>query len=183
MQKFFYIIIIYLLINILFISSNVFAEHGEKGSKAPPVVLRDINGRLFFLSKLVGERTLKNKRKKAIVLSFFATWCQPCKEKIPILQSLEKKWKPLGIEILMVGFKEAQPPLEKFAKQFGLKLTLLVDKYGITAKRYGVKALPILFVVDGNGIIQKVIKGTHPNFKDILDNVFKDIIEDKVQTE
>ena len=180
MKKFIHTLLSILLISILIICSTAYGNPGETGSKAPPVVLRDINGKLFFLSKLVGDRVLETKRKKAIVLSFFATWCQPCKEEIPILQSLVKKWNPQNIEIYMVGFKEAQAPLEKFAKQFDLKLTLLVDKYGITAKRYGVKALPKLFVIDGKGIIKKVIKGAKPNLKNILNESFKEIIDNKL---
>src|SRR5512147_2941941 len=71
---------------------------------APMFSLRDIKEADFYLSDLVG--VARNKNNNGVILSFFASWCVPCRSELPLINSLVDELKDKGIKIVIVGFKE-----------------------------------------------------------------------------
>lgn len=140
---------------------------GEVGSPAPSFVLRDLDGRLFSFSKHCGKDVPEEQR-KVFLLTFFATWCEPCKKEIPIMTKILQEWGDRGVEVLYIGFRQGNKKLKPFAKEHNLNMPILGDKYGVTAKNYGVNSLPRSFIVDKDGIIQCHVRGALENLEEVL---------------
>jgi thiol-disulfide isomerase/thioredoxin len=156
-------VMIFVLV-ILISSSFAIAENDlTVGDIAPTFYLKDINGNDFFLRNFCGEklrRPWKNKKKHIIVLSFWATWCAPCQKEVPILQNVALNYKDKNVKVLLVNVGEEANKVKKFIKEHHYQLPVLMDGFKVVSeKKYGVKTLPKLFVIDPNGLIQQINKG------------------------
>jgi peroxiredoxin len=101
--------------------------------------------------------------KKRLVVSFWASWCGPCRMEMPVLRQFyeEQRKKSDRFEILAISIDEERAPAEKFAKEMKLPFPVLLDLSNSTAHAYQVDSIPMLFVIDENG---KVIFG-HTGFE------------------
>jgi phosphonate transport system substrate-binding protein len=170
--------VLYFLVVLLSLTVNIdsFARSiGEVGSPAPSFVLRDLDGKLFSFSKLCGKDVPEEQR-KVFVLTFFATWCEPCKEEIPIMKKILQEWGDRGVEVLYIGFRQGNKKLRPFAKENNLNMTILGDKYGVTAKKYGVNSLPRSLIVDKDCIIQSHVRGALKNLEEVLTGKLSEIL-------
>lgn len=126
----------------------------QAGETAPTFFLRLSTGKSFFMTKMVGPRA---KEPKPIVLSYFATWCIPCKKEIPQLEILQKKYP--GVGIYLVDVNEPPDLVAAYIDEYEIGLKVLLDRYGKVATKYGVVNeqgvgnLPTLFIIDEDGTI------------------------------
>jgi peroxiredoxin len=111
---------------------------------APDFSLTDLSGRNFRLSDYRG---------KVIVLDFWATWCDPCKQEIPHFIELQARYAAQGLQVLGVSMDDDEPPVRQFQQQYKMNYPVamgspkLADQYG------GILGLPITFVIDRKGRI------------------------------
>jgi thiol-disulfide isomerase/thioredoxin len=132
------------------------------GCEAPTFALPSIDGEYVTLRDFCGEQLRKpwiNKTKYIIVISFFATWCEPCKKEIPHLEKLQEEFKDQTIKFYLVDVGEEKEAVNNYLKQAGVKLQVLLDRYQKTAEKYDALTLPRLYVLDKNGLIQRKQKG------------------------
>ncbi len=137
------------------------------GEPAPPFSMRDLDRKTFSLSDYVGQGA--KDPHKAVVMAFFATWCQPCKKEIPIVKTLFQKWDKKGVAFVYVGLSQGQKDLEPFAKEAELPWPVVPDAFGLLGRRYGASQLPHLFVIDGDGRIAFQHRGIAPDLKALVD--------------
>jgi cytochrome c biogenesis protein CcmG, thiol:disulfide interchange protein DsbE len=102
-----------------------------------------------------GKLSLSSFRGKPVVLNFWASWCQPCKEELPLL---ENTWKQLqaqhkGIVFLGINFQESSTDAARFLQQYGITYLAGLDTDGSIANKYNVTSLPQTFFIDRNGTI------------------------------
>ena len=109
---------------------------------APPLEATDLNGRAWSLPALKG---------RAVVLNFWASWCEPCRAEMPTLQQLADFYGDDRLVVLAVNFKEAPGPAGRFATRTGLKLPVLLDREGEIARRWEVKIFPTTVLVGADG--------------------------------
>ncbi len=124
----------------------------QVGEKAPGFSTNTLEGKRVALKEY-----WEQKRHKAIVLSFFATWCQPCKEDLKYLQTLQEQLESRGFLALAVHTQDPSAKTEavkKFLDDLRVNLPVLLDEYGIIGKRYGVIALPCNVLIDKEGILR-----------------------------
>lgn len=122
-----------------------------KGGTAPEVVATDVvTGEVVRLSSLRGQ---------PVMLNFWATWCGPCRQEMPDMQTLQTEMDG-RIRILAIGGdgKEAPGKLEAFGKSLGLTFTILHDG-GEAARTYRILGLPTTFFVDSTGVLQARVTG------------------------
>lgn len=103
--------------------------------------------------------TLSDYRGKVIVLTFWATWCEPCKKEMPEIQAAYEKHKEDGLVVLAVNFGEKRDAAKAFMDQMGLTFPVLMDRRANIAERYAVVSLPVTFFIDKDGIIRERVFG------------------------
>ena len=127
------------------------------GELAPVFALRAVNG------DVIGENTVAVDRyfgsdaklaKKAVLISFFATWCEPCKRELPFLAALYDTYKDKGVMVVSVSIDrepEQIDVIKSLATGANAKYPVLSDRFNIVAKRYMVSKLPLVYVVSPDG--------------------------------
>ncbi|MBI5495795.1 MAG: TlpA family protein disulfide reductase [Deltaproteobacteria bacterium] len=118
-------------------------------------------------TKVVDMAALTNGSKKAVILSFFATYCEPCKKELPFLGRMYEKYKDQGLSVVVVSIDQKQEDIQKagdLAKEHNLLYPVASDRFNIVAKRYGVKRLPCLYILDGAGKVSMVNTGYSEEF-------------------
>jgi len=118
------------------------------GDPAPEIALPSVNGELVRLSDFRG---------RPVLVSFGASWCVPCQEEVPLLQSLHDS-QPEPV-VLFVDVGEDQPTVQEFVDDYGITFTILVDQNDEAARDYGLYSIPLAVFIDKDGLVQSVIFG------------------------
>lgn len=120
------------------------------GGATPPLALRDLEGR---------EHKLADYKGKVVVLNFWATWCDPCREEMPSMQRLQDKLAGKPFVVLAVDYGEGAPRINDFLKKFPVKFTVLLDRDTSAATAWKVKVLPTTLVIDPEQKVRFVAVG------------------------
>jgi thiol-disulfide isomerase/thioredoxin len=102
---------------------------------------------------------LKQFADKVVYLDFWASWCAPCKKSFPALNALHQKLKTQGFEVLAVNLDEDKALAEKFLQDVPVDFTVLHDAKGEWSDQYVVETMPTSFIIDKNGVVQKIHHG------------------------
>ena len=142
--------ILILLLFSLTLLSSVHAQP-QIGEKAPGFITSTLDGKRIALKDYWEQQG-----KKVLVLSFFATWCHPCKEDLRYLQKVQDQHGDKGLQVLAILTQDSSKDsvVKEFMGKLGVSLSVLTDEYGIIGKRYSVTALPCNFLVDKEGILK-----------------------------
>jgi peroxiredoxin len=121
------------------------AAASTAGHDAPDFVLTDLQGHTVKLSDLRG---------KAVVLNFWATWCPPCKEEIPWLVDLQKRYGSQGLQIVGINMDDGDPKdVVKFAAENSINYPILYGQDKVADLYGGIDYLPTTFYIDRNGVV------------------------------
>jgi Thiol-disulfide isomerase and thioredoxins len=102
---------------------------------------------------------LRELRGKVVVLNFWATWCEPCRDEMPSLQRLRTKMSAKPVEVLTVNYGEFPQRIEPFMKKQNIDLPVLLDTQKDAAKAWNAGGLPITFIVDRQGEVRYWVFG------------------------
>jgi thiol-disulfide isomerase/thioredoxin len=117
----------------------------------------------FVLADLNGDdMTLAEQRGKVVFLNFWATWCGPCREEMPSMQTLYDELKDEGFEIVAVNVREDRDTASGFVEANGFTYPVLLDLDGRVTIRYGIRAYPTTYIVDRDGHVL----GVRPGYND-----------------
>jgi thiol-disulfide isomerase/thioredoxin len=134
---------------------------------APFFSLRDSTGSNFFMSSYIGQT--RTQPVKGIIISFFASYCKPCRHELPVLNSLVEELKKKGIEVVIIGYDEGFDHVSKLLDEIGVdKPIILADMYGKVGKKYGVRYLPMTFFLDADGRVKYIIRGELPDLEKMI---------------
>ena len=123
------------------------------GTAAPDIDLRTLGGARFQLSALRGH---------PVVMTFWGTWCPPCRDELPELADLYRKHHAAGLEIVAVnqGDQERRTSdVQHFVDQLSIPFTVVIDPRGRTRRNYRLIGLPTTVFVDTAGVIRRVVSG------------------------
>ena len=146
------------------------------GDPAPTFYVRDIEEKNFFFSDTL-------KLEKPTVLSFFATWCIPCRAEMPELDTLSQSYKNINFYLVNVSgltrgrakMTEDPEKVKMMVDKLDVNLKVLMDKYGKVAEKYGVASLPRLIVIDQKSTVHYIHDGYAPGdekkLKEVLDKL------------
>jgi len=135
-----------------------------KGRIAPDFELKTTRGERFQLSEIVG--------KKIIVLNFFATWCGPCREEMPELNSYFNEHKSEPFFLLGIDAEEKQDRVDAFLNDLKIDFPAGVDA-GPIQKQYGVSAFPTTVLIGIDGKVQFYETGALANAQVAFDNLLQ----------
>jgi thiol-disulfide isomerase/thioredoxin len=124
--------------------------------------------------------TISNYQDKVLLLDFYATWCMPCRDSIPHLIALEKKYGPRGLAVvgLNVGGPDDLQAVPAFAREFNIHYPLGVPDQSLTDFLMSdVDAIPQTFVFDGKGQLIKRYIGYSATMAEELDALIRSALE------
>jgi len=122
---------------------------GLVGRPAPQFTVQDMDEKTFDLSSTSGH---------VVLLSFWASWCRPCRAEMPILVRLQKELVPEMVDVVLVA-EDNSVSAQKFLQKMHLEARSLVDEKGSLGKLYGVRSIPRAFLIDRDGMIRRVLLG------------------------
>jgi thiol-disulfide isomerase/thioredoxin len=122
-----------------------------KGEFPPDALGRDRNGQ---------EQTVSMHRGKVVIVTFWASWCAPCRRELPILGKFQSVVGKDHLEIVAVNVKEPKNDYKAVVRaNQGIGLTWVHDASGAISASYGVEALPNMFIIDRDGRIAHAHRG------------------------
>ena len=124
----------------------------DAGKPMPEIGVEDLSGKRIDLASLAG---------KVVVVDFWATWCGPCKDELPVLEALQRKYRKQGLVVIAVSVDSDVSKVRAFVKKFGLSLRVIHDADHVLAERYNPTKMPSSYIVDRKG----KIRHTHAGFR------------------
>ena len=127
-------------------------DHGEPGGPMPEFSVVDTKG------KTVTPATLKG---KVTIVSFFASWCGPCRRELPELEKFWQEHRGKGVAVLAIGVDTDADAAKRFAEELKLTFPVGLDEKAIAMGAFGVRGMPTAFVVDRQGRIARRLVGAN----------------------
>ena len=126
---------------------------GASAKSAPEFTLTALDGQSFSLSETEGHVRL---------IDFWATWCAPCREEVPLLNELQASYRDRGFLVLAISDADEGAELIKdFVEQYGVEYKNLIGTEEVI-QAYGVLGLPAAYLLDGDGRVIKSFLGPKP---------------------
>lgn len=122
----------------------------EAGAPLPALSLPSLKGEAVSLDAF---------RDQVVLVNFWATWCGPCRQELPVLESLRQRYKDQGFDVVGVNVDRERANAAAFVEQFKLSYTVLLDPEFAAAKQFGADAMPISYLVGRDGRIARVFTG------------------------
>ncbi len=120
------------------------SEGLEPGQIAPDFELAGLDGKPLRLSELRG---------RPVIVNFWATWCAPCRQEMPLLQETAERYGDQGLVVLGVDVGEDAAAVGNFARSLGVEFPILLDTTQHVSDRYRVYGLPTSFFIDREGVV------------------------------
>ena len=140
------------------------------GTLAPEIGAKDLAGRGVNIASLKG---------KVVLVDFWASWCAPCREELPVLDSLYKKYRARGFEVVGVNQDESADNVKKFLSAMPLAFRVVHDRGGLVANRYEPAKMPSSFLIDRKGIVRHVNAGFRASDKGALEKQIGALLDAK----
>ncbi|WP_019140083.1 TlpA family protein disulfide reductase [Noviherbaspirillum massiliense] len=136
----------------------------------PSLQLNDLEGRQWDLQDLRG---------KIVVLNFWATWCEPCVEELPLLNDWASSEAARGrLVILGVNVKESKPTIQRFLNTYRFRYPVLIDRTGEFFKKWTNGVIPTTVLIDRDGRARWRVVGeldpADPGFKQALEKMLEE---------
>ena len=158
-----------LLICVLAVAMPTLAGASSVPGPAPNFTLKSLGGKNLKLSEMTGN---------VVLINFWASWCGPCREEMPLLNDLHNKYQPLGFTVLGINVEEQVDSARGFLKNFPVDFPILLDSSNQVSKLYEVIAMPTTVVVDRDGKMRYLHKGYKPGDEKKYRDMVKKLIRE-----
>jgi peroxiredoxin len=140
-------------------STPVQAQHPHPaGQYAPPQI--GSAAIPFELKTLEGKSiSLKSYRGKPLLVNFFASWCDPCREEMPLINELAAQSVNNGYNVLAIAVEDSRAAVTEYAKESKLNLPIALDLNSTVKRAYRIFGPPATFFIDDQGIIRDIVIG------------------------
>ena len=98
-----------------------------------------------------GDLSLASLKGKAVVLNFWASWCAPCRDEVPVLERAWDRYRRHGVVVLGVDQQDLSSDARAFARKYGMSYPIVRDGPGHVVAKYGLTGVPETFFVGRNG--------------------------------
>jgi thiol-disulfide isomerase/thioredoxin len=110
-----------------------------------------------------GTANLSQFKGQVVMINFWATWCGPCRQEMPLLESIHKKYKPMGFTMIGVNVEPDPKAAEQWlAKQPPVSFPILFDTESKVSKLYKVTGMPNSVIIDRKGNVRMLHRGYKP---------------------
>jgi cytochrome c biogenesis protein CcmG, thiol:disulfide interchange protein DsbE len=105
------------------------------------------------------DLALADFRGKVVYLDFWASWCAPCGQSLPWMETLRREFAPAGFEVVAINVDETPDDGVKFLRRFKVSYPIVGDRGGDIAELYDVRDMPSSYLIDRRGVVRRVHRG------------------------
>lgn len=116
----------------------------EAKEPAPNFTFALVDGKSFQFSEHKG---------KPVLINFFASWCLPCREEMPVLVKIAHEYGPKGVVLLGIAVDDTEEKMKDFIARYGVNFPVGLDKTAEIQKSFGLYGIPTTYFIDKQGII------------------------------
>ena len=127
------------------------------GQLAPDFALKSATGENLRLSEYRGD---------VVMINFWATWCGPCRQEMPLLDELFNRYERVGFNLLGVNIDDDSRRAMQMVEDLGISFPVLFDDTKAVSKLYQVEAMPVTVIVDREGTVRYVHHGYKPGYEE-----------------
>ncbi len=139
------------------IAASSLAASDLAGQAAPDFALKSSTGENLRLSEYRGD---------VVMINFWATWCGPCRQEMPLLNDLFNRYQRVGFSLLGVNIDDDSRRAMQMVEDLGVDFPVLFDETKAVSKLYQVEAMPVTVIVDREGIVRYVHHGYKPGYEE-----------------
>jgi peroxiredoxin len=133
----------------------------------------------FTLKSRTGENLkLSEYRGDVVMINFWASWCAPCRQEMPLLEELYKKYSNLGFTLLAVNVEEDSSKADDLLRDIAVTFPVLFDNTNKVSKLYKVVAMPSTVVIDRDGNMRYLHRGYLPGYEVEYQKQVKELIRE-----
>ena len=141
----------------LLFATTVAASGNLTGQKAPDFALKSSTGENLRLSEYRGD---------VVMINFWATWCGPCRQEMPLLDELHARYERVGFKLLGVNIDDDPRRAMQMIDELGVTFPVLFDSTKDVSKLYEVNAMPVTVILDREGNVRHVHHGYKPGYEE-----------------
>ena len=139
------------------LAATSLASSGMEGQVAPDFALKSTTGENLRLSEYRGD---------VVMINFWATWCGPCRQEMPLLDELYRRYHRVGFHLLGVNIDDDTARALRMVEELDLHFPVVFDTRKEVSRLYNVEAMPATILVDREGNIRHVHHGYKPGYED-----------------
>ncbi len=139
------------------------------GGAAPPFALSTPSGQSDTLSQYKGQ---------VVMLNFWATWCGPCQQEMPLLDQIYRQFKPAGFTLLGINVDTNEAAVLKLLARKPVSFTVLLDPKNSVSDEYHVEEMPSTIIIDRKGVIRYVHRGYKPGDENEYQDKIRQLTEE-----
>jgi len=139
------------------------------GAMAPNFASKSDSGRNVRLSELRGQ---------VVMINFWASWCSPCRQELPLLNKIYTQYRAAGFMLLAVNVDDNRKDAEAMLKRLGLRFPTLFDDSKAVAKLYGVDTMPATLVIDRDGRVRYVHRGYYEGYERKYEQQVRELLKE-----
>ncbi|MBI1195901.1 MAG: redoxin domain-containing protein [Gammaproteobacteria bacterium] len=147
------------------VTGSVHAE--QISGAAPDFTLKSRSGKNLKLSEYRGQ---------VVMLNFWASWCGPCRQEMPLLEQLYQRYQAMGFTILAVNVEDTSGDALKMLKDVPVNFPVLFDSDNRISDTYGIEAMPSTILVDRDGNMRFEHLGYMPGYENDYDREIKTLV-------
>ena len=159
--------IIYVLTALLSVPASQ-AAMPKIGAAAPDFALRSSSGKNLKLSEHRGE---------VVMVNFWATWCGPCRQELPLLNRLHEQYRKAGFTLLGVNIDDRPDAAQSMAKKLGISFPILFDTEKQVSRLFDVNAMPSTLLIDRDGKIRYIHLGYRPGYETRYESQVRELLK------
>lgn len=139
------------------LAATSLASSGLTGQAAPDFALKSSTGENLRLSEYRGD---------VVMVNFWATWCGPCRQEMPLLDELYSRYQRVGFSLLGVNIDDDSSKAMSMVEELGVSFPVLFDARKDVSRLYEVDAMPVTVLIDREGTVRYVHHGYKPGYEE-----------------
>lgn len=157
------------LFTVLLLLISVSASAAKIEGKAPDFTLKSLHGDNVKLSEQRGN---------VVMINFWASWCGPCRQEMPLLNDMYLRYRDLGFTLLGVNVEEDSTDAKKMVTELKVAFPVLFDTQNAVSKLYNVEAMPSTILVDRDGNMRFLHRGYLPGYEEDYEKQIRELMRE-----
>ncbi len=150
-------------------AASSLASSSLEGQSAPDFVLRSATGENLRLSEYRGD---------VVMINFWATWCGPCRQEMPLLDELYGRYQRVGFSLLGINIDDDSRRAMAMVNELGVSFPVLFDEHKEVSKLYQVDAMPVTILLDREGTVRHIHHGYKPGYEQKYLNEIRSLLRE-----